>query len=539
MKRLFTLCAIVIAVAVSSCSKFDDSAIWDKLNEHEQTLNDHEKRIAALEELCKQMNTNISSLQTIVDALQNNDYVTNISPITEDGKVIGYTITFSKSVTITIYHGKDGKDGYAPVIGIAKDNDGRYYWTLDGDWLLDSEGNKVKADGKNGNDGITPKLKIENGYWFVSFDNGVNWIELGKAIGEDGDSMLEDVTYDDDYVYITLADGTELIVPRYNNEADIPNNQIWYTAVTAKVKPFSEDVFGATIVSNKWDGILGKGVITFDGEVTIIGNEAFSSCKNLTSITIPNTVTSIGDEAFSWCENLTSITIPNSVTSIGDNAFSGCDNLTSITIPNSVAWIGSSAFSSCENLTSITIPNCVAWNGSIAFSSCESLTGFYGKFASEDNRYLIIDGVLNSFAPAGLTEYAIPNSVTSIGDGAFCYCNNLTSITIPNSVTSIKRSAFEGCSSLTSIAIPDSVTEIGSIAFASCRSLESVYCKAITPPSLGKDAFKDLSHLTVGLGGGSYVNLGCAIYVPTESVNAYKAATNWTDYAVDIVGYDF
>jgi hypothetical protein len=89
---------------------------------------------------------------------------------------------------------------------------------------------------------------------------------------------------------------------------------------------------------------------------------------------------------------------------------------------------------------------------------------------------------------------------------------------------------------LTSIAIPDGVTSIGDDAFASCRSLESVYCKAITPPSLGKDVFKDLNTLTIPSG---FANLGCAIYVPTESVNAYKAATNWTDYAVDIVGYDF
>ena len=160
MKRLFTLCAIVIAVAVSSCSKFDDSAIWDKLNEQEQTLNDHEKRIAALEELCKQMNTNINALQTLVEALEKRDYITNVSPVRKDGEVIGYTISFADSDTITIYHGEngqdgaDGKDGYTPQIGVMKDTDGIYYWTLDGEWLLDAKGNKIKAVGTDGADGM-------------------------------------------------------------------------------------------------------------------------------------------------------------------------------------------------------------------------------------------------------------------------------------------------------------------------------------------------------------------------------------------------
>lgn len=261
MKRLFTLCAIMIAVAVSSCSKFDDSAIWDKLNEQEQTLNDHEKRIAALEELCKQMNTNINALQTLVEALEKRDYVTNVSPVRKDGEVIGYTISFADSDTITIYHGEngkdgaDGKDGYTPQIGVMKDIDGIYYWTLDGEWLLDGKGNKIQANGVNGidgtdgsngedgtngvdgNDGITPQLKIENGYWYVSYDNGSTWVELGKATGDDGkdgqngadgsngkdgadgkngDSFFKSVdTSDTNYVIFTLADGTIIKLPTW------------------------------------------------------------------------------------------------------------------------------------------------------------------------------------------------------------------------------------------------------------------------------------------------------------------------------------
>lgn len=236
MKKLFTLIAIALAVVVSSCSKFDDSAIWDKLNEQEQTLNDHEKRIAALEELCRQLNTNIDALQTIVEALEKKDYVTNVSPVREDGEIVGYTISFANSDTITIYNGKDGvdgtdgKDGYTPQIGVMKDTDGIYYWTLDGEWLLDGKGNKIKAvgedgrdgqDGTNGNngqdgvdgkDGITPRLKIENGYWYVSYDEGATWMELGKATGEDGtngidgDNIFKEVFIGDGFVVFTLDD---------------------------------------------------------------------------------------------------------------------------------------------------------------------------------------------------------------------------------------------------------------------------------------------------------------------------------------------
>ena len=158
-----------------------------------------------LQKLCNQMNTNIASLQTIVGALQNNDYIQSITPLMENGKEVGYTITFTKSGAVIIYHGKDGangndgqngtngvdgKDGHTPQIGVKQDTDGIYYWTVDGEWLLDDNGNKIKAvgtdgkdgqDGANGNDGqngtngtdgITPKLKIENGYWYVSYDDG-------------------------------------------------------------------------------------------------------------------------------------------------------------------------------------------------------------------------------------------------------------------------------------------------------------------------------------------------------------------------------
>ncbi len=138
----------------------------------------------------------------------------------------------------------------------------------------------------------------------------------------------------------------------------------------------------------------------FDGlPVKEIGDWAFRSCGNLTSIEIPNSVTRIGKFAFSDCLSLTTIEIPDSVTSIGEAAFSFCLSLTSIEIPDSVTSIGGSTFQFCDSLTSINIPNSVTSIGHSAFYNCTSLT-----------------------------TIEIPDSVTSIGDEAFYDCDSLTDI---------------------------------------------------------------------------------------------------------------
>ena len=270
------------------------------------------------------------------------------------------------------------------------------------------------------------------------------------------------------------------------------NNEIWYTA-TEKVTPNATNVFGANIVSNEWNYLTLEGVITFDGDVTKIGTDAFWSCSRLASITIPEGVTSIGNYAFEDCSSLASVTILEGVTSIGSRAFCYCTSLTSITIPDSVTSIGSDAFSHCTSLASVTIGNGVTIRKP-AFSGCESLAEFNGKYASEDGRCLIVDGVLNSFAPYGLTEYSIPEGVTSIGEIAFQGYSSLESISIPDSVTSIRDYAFRGCSSLESITLPDSVTSIGYSAFYGCSSLASITIpEGVT--SIGDEAFSGCTSL--------------------------------------------
>ena len=222
--------------------------------------------------------------------------------------------------------------------------------------------------------------------------------------------------------------------------------------------------------------------VTIPDSVTSIDMSAFYGCSSLTSVTIPDSVTSIGVYAFGACISLTSVTIPDSVTSIGDSAFCNCKSLTSVTIPDSVTRIGEYAFSKCESLTSVTIPNSVTSIGWGAFSNCAALTGIR---VAEGNSHYSSDasGVLFSKDKTTLVQcpgafsgsYAIPNSVTSIGDSAFSGCSSLTSVTIPDSVTSIGKWAFSECKSLTSVTIPDSVTSIGNCAFASCTSLTGIW----------------------------------------------------------------
>ena len=236
--------------------------------------------------------------------------------------------------------------------------------------------------------------------------------------------------------------------------------------------------------------------------------QAFYGCTSLTSVTIGNGVTWIGVYAFYGCTGELIINSKIVETDYYFNSYPSYNGwiigakFSKLTIGNGVTKIGNYAFKSCSSLTSVTIPDSVTEIGDNAFYRCSSLTSI-----------------------------TIPDSVTSIGEDAFYYCSSLTSVTIPEGVTSIGEKAFYRCSSLTSITIPDSVTEIGRDAFFGCTSLTSVYCKPTTPPRGESYIFSYNNNY--------YQPIGCKIYVPTESVDAYKAAEYWSEYATDIVGYNF
>ena len=260
--------------------------------------------------------------------------------------------------------------------------------------------------------------------------------------------------------------------------------KICYTSTDNKiVEPYLTTAFDATIVSNTYEN--GIGTILFDKPISKVGDEAFCDCLTLKSITIPDSVTELGGWAFFGCFYLEEATLSNRLRTIGDAVFSSCSTLSSITLPQSLDYVGDSAFYGCSGM----------W-------------GYFGKYASEDNRCLVVDNVLRHFAPKGLDEYTIPNGITTIAHDAFYESLRLKKVTIPQSVTSIEEYAFYYC-----------------------ESLKTVHCKPTTPPSLGASAFDNSDD-------GVDKPIGCKILVPNASVEAYKTAPDWKRYQSYIQGDD-
>lgn len=650
-----TILAVITAGGITSC-KYDDSELWNEVR-------DHESRIAQLESLCSQMNINISSLQTIVAALHDNDYVTSITPVTSGGETIGYTINFSKSGPVTIYHGNDGKDGidgtngtdgqdgHTPIIGVRQSSDGNYYWTLDGNWLLDDDGNKIKAngtdgkdgvdgedgkdgedgqdgengkdgadgqdgtdgkdgitpqlkiengywyisynegetwtqlgsavgdstpqlgirqdtdgmyywtvngewllddsgnkvrangrDGQNGNDGsdgldgkdgITPQLKIEEGYWVISYDNGNSWDQLGKATGEngndgkdgiDGDSMFSKVTYDEEFVYLVLADNvTTLIIPRRSDDFDLQfvgdNNHVCSSGETVSVSYTltygNENTEVAAIPHGGWVAKVEKtsntsGTITVtapnpmkDGEVIVLASDgqgktimkklvfeegvvsivtkSYVADSDQTTIEVNlstnlNYTVSIPDDAKSWIsvsDIQTKATMRSDIVSLNIAA-----NIGNSTRTANVSFVNSAN----EVLNTITVSQTGAAiaNNEIWYISSDGniiepdTYNFAGNIVS--NTYGNGKGVIvfendlttiwaNAYSNAkSLINITLPNEVISINENAFNDCA-LTSITFSNKLTYIKEDAFARCGNLNKITIPEGVVSIGRTAF--------------------------------------------------------------------------
>lgn len=533
----------------------------------------------ALQRLCNETNTNLSSLQAIVTALQNNDYITSVDPLTEDGKIIGYTIKFAKSNPIVIYNGKDGADGNTPVIGIKKDTDGIYYWTLDGEFIL-VDGHKIQAQG-DGN-GTTPKLEIRNGYWWVSYDNGQNWEQLGKATGEDGkDGESIKITQDENNVYFELEDGTVITIPK--SEQSGGTNIIQFEDENVKklcVAVWDTDGDGelsydeaakvtslGTVFKENTDIQLFNELKYFTGLIKL--DETFYGCSNLWRVTIPANIEALSSETFYGCTQLkrvifekgsrltviptksfaylplSAVEIPANIEVIEANAFKECSSLVSVTFEkgcrlqtikggNSDSY-ADGAFANCTSLTSIEIPASVETIEAAVFSGCSSLSTVVfenlsclktigGNYSRLPNPISPHHEEMGVFYNCPITEIKLPASVEIIETNAFIGCSMLTTVTFENG-SKLKcingdpdaKGTFYNLRNLELIDMSGctQVESIGQSAFWNCSNLKKIKIGTEIPPSTN-GAFQ---------GAGSSDTYSIRLIVPEGSVEAYQ--TQW------------
>ena len=231
--------------------------------------------------------------------------------------------------------------------------------------------------------------------------------------------------------------------------------------------------------------------------------------KGLGMYCVPNSVRSIGESAFYNCDKLIDIHIPDGVVSISASAFEGCSRLESVNIPSSVTKIDIDAFEHCPCLKKVFVEDLHAWMN-INFFPC------FGTNPIDNNASLIHNGRL-------LTSLVVPSTITRLKDMAFCGCLSLVNVITTDGLVSIGNYAFFACASLESVTLPDGLIEIGEYAFFNCQNLKDIYCKATVPPAGGEKMFEE--HIA-----------GRRIFVPKNSVQAYKSADYWAEYGDDIIG---
>ena len=536
MKARKTLTLLLLAALTFAACKYDDSELWEQVNQNTEELAAQAARIAALEAWQAETNTNIEALQTL---LSTTDYITAVTPVVKDGVEVGFTISFLNTPAITIYHGTKGDKGDTPQIGATQADDGNWYWTLNGEFLTDTDGNPIRANGTQGEQGdqgpdgddaplpqlATGKKLTDQGITtdsqnnpiaadaiYLSVDGGQTWTRVsGKkgeqgntgATGPQGDSFFESVnTTNADYVIFKLANnGGTFQVPRYTGIGltfDVPGVSLPY-GQTAKIQcivtgidnPTADDLYLITVPD---------------------GWKASISVNLILTVTAPADITS----GAATGEILVMLDNKKGSTTIGRiTVFCG----TELTIGNLQPGQLATLIGSRIDLKSITVTS-----GEINDDDWEAIKRNKDMLTDLDlagTTYTGDDAA--KFAYTGhrgdnstLQTIKLPQGVTGIGNKSFTAFTALKSVVLPDGLTSIESYAFLYCSALTSITLPASLTSIGFRAFRYCTSLKTVTCLAATPPGLGTEDFANCDALT-------------AIQVPAGSVDAYKET--WFEYA--------
>lgn len=513
IRKVWIACSMVCACmfGLSSCGDdYDDSELRGDIK-------NLDSRITALEEWQKSVNTDIRSLQSLVEALEDKDYVTAVTPL-EDGT--GYVISFLKSGNVTIKNGEQGEkgeDGTTPFISVKQDSDGKHYWTVNGEWLLDN-GNKMPVTGEkgdkgdngvSGSDGLTPYIGDNGNWWIGTSDTGVK--AQGDAIfAKDG----IDYTSDLDNVIFTLADGTKITLPRtsaltvgfesYETFMLTPTTNVInivlpetlkeedYTALVAEVKNeagVGMD-FQTRAASSPWQVKLTKPTFTNgkyqnNAKVTVTATGANNGDKAILKITL---IDNRGKEisASRVLEYFNGVIVDISAGELS-NVLSGI-TLTNINALKVTGTLNETDFKYIrENLTALEVLDLSGTNMTVFPNRA---LAFYNGENTTLKEVILPEGLISieeaAFANCtALEKLNVPSTVNTLGRWIL-ENTKVTSFTIPQGVTEIPASCFYG-SAITTINIPPSVKTIGNWAFQDAKLTEVVIPSSVT--SIGEWAF--------------------------------------------------
>lgn len=509
MKARKTLTLLLLAALTLAACKYDDSELWEQVNQNTEELAAQAARIAALEAWQAETNTNIEALQTL---LSTTDYITAVTPVVKDGVEVGFTISFLNTPAITIYHGTKGDKGDkgdTPQIGATQADDGNWYWTLNGEFLTDTDGNPIRANGTQGeqgdqgpagDDAPLPQLAtgaklneqqittdsqnkdIEPDAIYLSVDGGQTWTrvsgEKGNTgstgpTGPQGDSFFETVdTTNADYVTFKLADGSTFQVPRYTGIGltfDVPGVSLPY-GQTAKIQcivtgidnPTADDLYLIT-VPDGW-----KASISVNLTLTVTAPDTDSEGEILVMLDNKKGSTTIGRIPVKTAGGIVGTVLKADGLASGQIAslINGRTDLTDVILTN--CTLSSSDWSAIRNNKSLETID-------LGESTYNSVSFYY---------------MHNVVGNSTLQLLTVPDGVTTISERAFYDCDKLTTVTIPASVKEIWWESFKNCEAMTTFTIPadSKLTKIGREAFACCYKLESIFIPA-TVKTIDKSAF--------------------------------------------------